>query len=429
MGKLESVDSFVPESNKKYYNRKFHGKTDFEIFGIAQQHQKNILLRGPTGGGKTSGCLAYASESKIPYKAINMNGGTTVEEMIGAYTPCDSTESDAPSFTNKEDFLAALPALTSKYEWKDGLIPRFIKYSQEYEKMTIRRHTCDDKSIEYTIINDDDSKLIVFDDEGNIPESEIMEISAPEEENGTITETLIIKAWNKCFLAIEEINFSPVDLMSVWFSVLDARREIVLGEHKGEILKAGPGLMIVATMNPDYIGTNKLNRALVDRFPLKLNVEYDKHIEHAIIRRYGKKWGFKSRDVLFLKEFICKIRDTYKAEEIETNISTRMIEEYIEMWGLFGKDMAKEALINSFDQDDSIKVEQFWKIIESSNETYEISVEDLKELNIEEFEGLTDEDRIKLKLKEDPNAIEPESEDGEITDEQIAQDPSLACPF
>jgi MoxR-like ATPase len=427
MKNIESIDTLIPVSTKKYYNRKFHNKTDFEIFTLSQQYQKNILLRGPTGGGKTSGCLAYSSDLKIPYKAINMNGGTTVEEMIGAYTPSEgiSAEGDHPQFATKEDFLAALPALTSKYEWKDGLIPRFIKYSQQYTSMTVTRQTDSEGEVKYTIMDDDSSKLIMFDETGHIPESEILQSCGTTDG----VETLNVKGWNKCFVAIEEINFSPVDLMSVWFSVLDARREIVLGEHRGEVLKAGPGLMFVATMNPDYIGTNQLNRALVDRFPIKLNVEYDRSIENRIIAKYGKKWGFKSQNVLFLKELVGTIRDCVKEQTISTNLSTRMIEEYIEIYGMFGSQIAKETFLNSFDESDYGVVNEKWKLIENSTETYEISAEELQELNIEEFEGLTDEDRIKLKLVEDPNESKIDPESTEITDEQIAKDPNLACPF
>ena len=61
------------------------GNTDVDEFFHSMKQGHNVLLQGPTGGGKTALARFYCSTEKRPYKRISMNGGVTVEDLIGHY--------------------------------------------------------------------------------------------------------------------------------------------------------------------------------------------------------------------------------------------------------------------------------------------------------------------------------------------------------
>ena len=61
------------------------GATDLEEFEFAMKQSKNVLLEGPTGSGKTSLVRKYCAKNKKPYKRISLNGGITVEDLVGHY--------------------------------------------------------------------------------------------------------------------------------------------------------------------------------------------------------------------------------------------------------------------------------------------------------------------------------------------------------
>lgn len=85
----------------------------------------------------------------------------------------------------------------------------------------------------------------------------------------------IVKAMrNGDWVVIEEINFLSEDLLSVFYSILDNRRDLILDEKDGEVVKAHPDFRVFATMNWSYKGTNELNDALKRRFQLWCDLNY-----------------------------------------------------------------------------------------------------------------------------------------------------------
>jgi MoxR-like ATPase/DNA-directed RNA polymerase subunit RPC12/RpoP len=77
----------IPRRDKVYYPQSISDSTDIEILKVAIENRLNILLLGETGIGKTH-CLRHlAYQTKLPYMRVNLNGGTTQEDLIGQWIP------------------------------------------------------------------------------------------------------------------------------------------------------------------------------------------------------------------------------------------------------------------------------------------------------------------------------------------------------
>ncbi len=346
---VKNITCLVPKLPHNYYHTKFEDLTDFELIKKALMNRLNIKFQGPTGAGKTTTIQAYCAEEKIPHVVVNMKGTTSTEELIGAWSPSETTKGG--------------------FVWKHGLIPRTILYSQLFDEITIKKQN---------------GKLV-------LPENHYIDIT-----NGVICEEdiiseddkqMVVKQYKRVVLTVEEINFSPEELMSVWFSLLDGRRNIVLGEKNGEVLASGKNMLVSATMNPDYVGTNKLNRALEDRFVIKLDVEYDRKVENSIINELGKKFAIHIDTIKVLLKFIKEVRKAKKNESISTDISTRMIRAYLELTGKVSPKIAYASLINSFDKMDQDVVRQLFDFSKKDNIDININDKELEGLDLNNFEG------------------------------------------
>jgi MoxR-like ATPase len=350
---ITNMEGLIPRLKKTYYETDFEGMVAFDLLDRSQKHQINVKLQGPTGAGKTITYEAFCQQTSQPHFVSNMKGSTTSEELIGAFVPNDSSEG-------------------GNYIWKNGIIVRALLYSNVWVPVEVEEYV-DDKGV--TQYKWDKPK----------PNYEI----DPLDENDYIESLAVgrhkMKAWPRCMLTVEEINFSPEELMSVWFSLLDLRRNIVLNEKNGEIIHAGKFLSVNATMNPHYIGTNELNDALNDRFLIKLNVDYDNKVENKIINEKVDKYNFNLNDVRFIKKFVKHIRKS-NSEGQCGNISTRMIEAYLENKGLFGEKIALVSMFNSFDDQDIGLVKNIYELVIADTNTIDLTDQEMEGLDLDKFE-------------------------------------------
>lgn len=106
----------------------------------------------------------------------------------------------------------------------------------------------------------------------NIEESDIFGSMIPNTTKTTADDPefvwqdgVLTKAIRNGYCAVlEEINFARPGVLGKLNSLLDENRQIDL--PTGEVLKAHPNFRIIATCNVAYEGTNRFNKALVNRF-------------------------------------------------------------------------------------------------------------------------------------------------------------------
>jgi MoxR-like ATPase len=165
-----------------------------------------------------------------------------------------------------------------------------------------------------------------------------------------------------------EVNLTPSRIASVMFGALDGQREIILLDHKGEVIRAHRGTMgekecwcdlsddecnkrrvlIVADMNSgvEYTGTQDLNAALRNRFAIQIPWGYDAKVENALVT---------SKSLL---EMARKIRDKAEVNNVITPVATNMLMEFERFARNISVGFAMGNFINHFqpDERDHIKL-------------------------------------------------------------------------
>jgi MoxR-like ATPase len=101
----EEMKKYVP-SIDGYIARKIGKTTDVDILTTAYEHNQNVLLVGECGTGKTKIISHIAYKKQLPYARVNLNGGTTPDQLIGHFVP------------NGEGGL----------KWQDGLLTQFVRH-------------------------------------------------------------------------------------------------------------------------------------------------------------------------------------------------------------------------------------------------------------------------------------------------------------
>jgi len=109
--------------------------------------------------------------------------------------------------------------------------------------------------------------------------------------DGTVSfdEGILVKSMKEGdMLYLDEINSAEADVLLRLDEALDDRRQIVLKESTGEVIKAKENWFVVATINPlSHTGTKELPPQILSRFPVRIRLEYPpENIELEIIKKY-----------------------------------------------------------------------------------------------------------------------------------------------
>ena len=89
-------------------------------------------------------------------------------------------------------------------------------------------------------------------------------------------------------LYLDEINAAEADVLLRLDEALDDRRQIVLKESDGKIIKAKDSWFVIATINPlTHVGTKELPPQILSRFPVRIRLDYPpEDIEYQIIKKH-----------------------------------------------------------------------------------------------------------------------------------------------
>ena len=134
----------------------------------------------------------------------------------------------------------------------------------------------------------------------------------------------------------------------------------------GEYVKPAPGFTIIATANTKgkgsddgrFIGTNVLNEAFLERFPITFEQEYPTPAtENKILRAMCAELsipvvGDVEKFLVYLCDWAEIVRKTFRDGGIDEIISTRRLVHIIRAYAIFGKKMtAVEMCLNRFDEE------------------------------------------------------------------------------
>lgn len=133
----------------------------------------------------------------------------------------------------------------------------------------------------------------------------------------------------------DELNGAKPGSNFVFHSITDYERRMTLTQKDGEVIYAHRDFVFCATMNPEYEGTKPLNKALFDRFSVVL--EYD---GNPAVRKM-----FPAELITF-KE---KVDEAIRAGELEGVCSIRGLQQYMRNTEMFGKEVAKDILLQKFE--------------------------------------------------------------------------------
>mgnify|MGYP001330731008 CR=1 FL=1 len=158
------------------------------------------------------------------------------------------------------------------------------------------------------------------------------QIYSPKNEKFTIKKGPIFAN----FILADEINRAPAKVQSALLEAMQ-ERQITIG---GESFKLEKPFLVMATQNPvEQEGTYPLPEAQVDRFMLKIIIDYPKKEEEKIIIRHNLAKTFPTATSILKTDSIIKARDLVKEVYMDEKIEQYIIDivfatRYPEKYGL-----------------------------------------------------------------------------------------------
>ncbi len=164
--------------------------------------------------------------------------------------------------------------------------------------------------------------------------------------DGTVSfdEGILVKSMKEGnMLYLDEINSAEADVLLRLDEALDDRRQIVLKESTGEIIKAKENWFVVATINPlSHSGTKELPPQILSRFPVRIRLEYPpENIELEIIKKYVS--GEHESEIIQAIKLANILRQAAAVEELFYSPSLR---ETIAFGKLLDKEMSSKETAN-----------------------------------------------------------------------------------
>ena len=206
--------------------------------------------------------------------------------------------------------------------------------------------------------------------------------------NGPVIEALERGA----VLLLDEIDLASNKILCLQ-SILEGKG--VFLKKIGKFIKPKNGFNIVATANTKgkgsedgrFIGTNVLNEAFLERFPLTFEQDYPSPaIEVKILEGISLDHGIEDRQFCkHLADWADIIRKTFNDGGIEEVISTRRLVHIIKAYSIFGdKTKSIEVCLNRFDDETK---QSFIELYDKVDSEFEMTKTITVEHNGETIEG------------------------------------------
>ena len=211
--------------------------------------------------------------------------------------------------------------------------------------------------------------------------------------NGAVIEALERGA----ILLLDEIDLASNKIMCLQ-SILEGKG--VFLKKIGEYIKPKDGFNIIATANTKgkgsddgrFIGTNVLNEAFLERFPITFEQEYPTvKTEIKILTALSESLkipmiGETTKFIKHLCDWSDIVRRTFKEGGVDEIISTRRLTHIIRAYSIFGnKEKAVQICLNRFDEETK---ESFWSLYTKLDDTVNTGTTVL-DPNSDQFENVT----------------------------------------
>lgn len=191
-------------------------------------------------------------------------------------------------------------------------------------------------------------------------------------ENGQINfaEGVLVKSMREgSMLYLDELNAAEADVLLRLDEALDDRRQLVLKEAEGQVIRAAPGWFAIATINPlSHVGTKELPPQLLSRFPVRMRLDYPpEELELEIVKRHVNFDEQTARDVRHAIKLARSLRDAAAVEELYYSPSLRETIAFAKMLGagLSRRQAAEVVYANVYDQWGQVEYQKVMDMITS----------------------------------------------------------------
>jgi len=186
----------------------------------------------------------------------------------------------------------------------------------------------------------------------------------------SFVEGVLVKSMRSgTILYLDELNAAEADVLLRLDEALDDRRQLVLKEAEGQIIKAADDWFVMATINPlSHVGTKELPPQLLSRFPVRMRLEYPpEEVELDIVRRHVTIEESKVKDVKHAIQLAKNLREAAAVEELYYSPSLRETIAFAKMLntGLSGRRVAEVVYANAYDQWGQIEYQKVMDMITS----------------------------------------------------------------
>ena len=175
-------------------------------------------------------------------------------------------------------------------------------------------------------------------------ESHLVGSKSLSEGNIEFNEGILIKSMKEGdMLYLDEINAAEADVLLRLDEALDDRRQIVLKEATGEVIKAKENWFVIATINPlTHSGTKELPPQILSRFPVRIRLEYPpEEVELEIVKKHSS--GNYDSEIIQAIKLANTLRQAAAVEELFYSPSLR---ETIAFAKLLDKQMSPKEAAN-----------------------------------------------------------------------------------